>query len=533
MSEVYANILQALTVDLYNDIRYAVREYLQNAYDAIKQAKVEKIPQDDEYCVKIEIPKDNSFITIADNGIGMGRDLLLDYTSIGGGTKNSPEYAGHKGIGKLSGLRFFNEFRIITKTYGSTVGHELHWKCGEMMQAIFDNKELMKKTPYRDFISKYYSIKDIENLDKEKHYTQIQLIDIRDEFKPQLSERLVGGFIKQNCPVPFNQNHFNHSVHIEDWLGMDQSPISTYINEQVIYRYYNDGHLLVVPQLFEIKYNDQVHAKAWLSWIRDTAETIDDDMIRGIRFRCKGLCVGNDNLFTNNCLPTGSEFVAGWFTGEVIILDDSIIPSAARDRFIEGGNVNKFYSELRNKVGKELRLIANIRSEINGGGKAYNQIKANDSKGKVTLLSDLKNVSKRIKELEKYRAKDKYDFDFGIVEKLQNLLSEQEDHENDSDVKNAPQISNTIDKSPEEIIDKILELKEQQLNAFTPKSKSTKGEQIEQLKERVVSLSSGISIAPSVDAVEKILRIITKYLRKKEHSYSEDELREFIKNALH
>ena len=75
MTQVYANILESLTSGLYNEINFAVREYLQNAYDAIKSAKKEEIPEPEEgYSIDVQITNDNSIITITDNGIGMSRN---------------------------------------------------------------------------------------------------------------------------------------------------------------------------------------------------------------------------------------------------------------------------------------------------------------------------------------------------------------------------------------------------------------------------------------------------------------------------
>ena len=534
MGEVYANILETLTSGLYNDIKYAVREYLQNAYDAIIQAKSENLPLlDDTYCVNVEIPKNNKIITIADNGAGMDLALLMEYTSIGGGTKNSPEYAGHKGIGKLSGLRFFDDFLVISKVYGSTIAYELHWKCGEMMRVLIADKEKMKRTTYKDFISQFFTIREIEGEEKERHYTQIQLIDVTEEFKDQVSEERIGYFIKQNCPVPFYMDKFQHSDKIVKWLGKDLSFIDTFINEKVIYQFYNDDYSLTTPQLIEVKYDDQIHAKAWFSWIGNTAETIENDRIRGIRFRCKGLCVGDSNLFANNCMPRGRDQLANWFTGEIIVLDENIIPSAARDKFYEGEHVQRLFTELRKRIGKELSLIANTRSEINAAETDYNSIKKMENEGKIIPANRLKRISDRIKELERYKARDKYGFDFSIIQKLKMVLKDEEMREDDP--KNSPKndTDDTINEGPQTIIDRLLILKEQEVNAFSKKVKVNRQDQIEKLRQHVIDIPTNTKSIVSGDNLEMLLAVFIKYLKKRHYSYDEEELRVFLNNELH
>ena len=86
MSEVYANILEHLTSGLYNDIQFAVREYLQNAFDAIKEARLLGVSEPENgFCVEVTLTRNNRILTISDNGIGMDEDVLREYTSIGGG----------------------------------------------------------------------------------------------------------------------------------------------------------------------------------------------------------------------------------------------------------------------------------------------------------------------------------------------------------------------------------------------------------------------------------------------------------------
>lgn len=534
MSEVYANILETLTSGLYNDVKYAVREYLQNAYDAVKQANKEGLkPSDGEFHVKVDITNNNKIITITDNGIGMDKSILDEYTSIGGGTKDSPDYAGHKGIGKLSGLRFFDEFRVKTKIAGSTTAYALQWKCGKMIKILMTEKPAMKKIPYKQFITSYYYTQIFNEQNIDEHYTQVQLINVLDEFKEQVSESRIGNYIKQNCPVPYYEEYFRHADRIKSWMDDDIGFINTYINGKVIYQFYNDEQKLVEPKLVEIKYNDQIHAKAWYSWISDTAQTISDNTIRGIRFRCKGLCVGDNNLFANNCMPRGRGQFADWFTGEIVVLDEDIKPSAARDTFYEGASLKTFFTELRNKVGKDLSLIADIRSHISAAEKEYNEIRELGKAGKAIPASSVKSLTERRKDLEKDRAKDKFGFDFGIIENLQKLLVNEEDREIEKVKTTQGELENYEDKDQITIVDKMLKLKEEQVNTFSERVKAKKQIQIDQLRNMVINQAGKEKIVDSTsDQIKQISSIIVKYLKHKALPFEESEVTEFVKYEL-
>lgn len=533
MSEVYANILETLTSGLYNDVKYAIREYLQNSYDAIVQAKMDNLPMPEgPYCVNVEITKNNDTITISDNGVGMDRGLLEEYTSIGGGTKTSPEYAGHKGIGKLSGLRFFRDFKVITKVFGSTVGYEMHLKCGEMMRELITEKEKMKRTPYKEFIAKYYTISPVEGQEKERHYTQIQLIGVTNEFKDQVTEERIGDFIKQNCPVPFFRDRFKYADKITNWLGKDSSFIDTFINEKVIYQFYDDNFGLRSPQIIDLRFDDEVHAKVWFSWIDNTSEIIDNDDIRGIRFRCKGLCVGDDNLFANNCMPRGRSLLASWFTGEVIVLDENIIPSAARDKFYEGEHIKKFFTELKNTVGKELNIVAETRSAIISAERDHNSITKIKAEGKPVSSNHLRKINEDIKELERHKVKDKYSFDFGIIEKLKKILLDEENEGTGGDGSPGKKESEITGKNPQEILDRLLELKEQEVNAFSGRVKAKKQKQIEQVREQVAEYFASPNKQTSNIDFEMLLAAFIKFLINNHYPFDEKELRSFLADEL-
>jgi len=529
MTQVYANILESLTSGLYNEINYAVREYLQNAYDAIKTAKKDGISEPkDGYCINVEITNDNRIITIADNGIGMEESVLKEYTSIGGGTKHDPDLTGHKGIGKLSGLRFFNKFIVKTKQYNSQIGYGLVWDSGAMMRALLGDQQGMKQIPYIDFIEEFVHFNTFSCPDYEKdHYTQIQLIDVFDEFKSQLNEMAIGSFIKSAFPVPFYEEGFKLSKHINDWLGEDLSPVHTFINDKVIYQFYRDEDRLVPPLTYIIKYDDHTRAKVWISWIKNTSETIAKSDIKGIKFRCKGICVGDNNLFANNCMPPGRDQLANWFTGEIIVLDDEIRPSAARDRFYEGEASRRFYKEIKAKVGKKLSLLADIRSEISAASQDLYKWKNNEVKSKANFL---KNVEKRIRELKKHQTRKLYDFDFSIIDELSNLLEEEEV----TIIERIPQEESEIkslikEGNKKKLLKKVLKFKAEESNTASKKAKKIIKNNIDMITEALIGEEE--LTAENIE-LETILRVIKKYLDTNSIGYEEGQLREFISNEI-
>jgi len=535
MTQVYANILESLTSGLYNEINFAVREYLQNAYDAIKTARQQKIPEPEEgFFINVQITKDNQIVTITDNGIGMEESILREYTSIGGGTKNNPDLTGHKGIGKLSGLRFFENFTVKTKSYNSAVVHELVWNSGGMMRALFGDQEKIKKIPYIEFIKDYIAFSTFDCPGNEKeHYTHIQLIDVLDEFKSQLNEEKIGSFIKTSFPVPFYEEGFKLSKDINEFMGDTLVPVQTFINDKVIYQSHRDEDNLVTPLFYTIKYDDKIRAKAWISWIKSTSETISKSEIKGIRFRCKGICVGDNNLFANNCMPPGRDHLSNWFTGEVVVIDDDIRPSAARDRFYEGEESRRFFKEIKTKIGKDLSLLADIRSEISAAEQELSKWQKGQVKSKASFNTE---IEKRIRELEKHKKRNIYPFNFSIIEKLSNLLADEEKKE----IKKYPKEDPALDKlikngNKNELVQKMLKYKTDEINASSKKAKKVIKDNIKKISNAIVAETNNNetnSDSKNTAELEKILRIFKRYLEINSIEYDESKLKNFIAKEL-
>jgi len=522
---VYADILETLTSGLYNKIEYAVREYLQNGYDAIKEAKKLGIPEpEDGFLVKVSISANSKDLLIFDNGVGMSLDLLKRYTSIGGGSKNRIDFTGHKGIGKLSGLRFFDKFVVRTKQAGNTKCHELVWDSGDMLSTLSQQKEVVKQIEYHEFIEKYIAYNEYDGFDVSDHFTQIQLLDVMDDFSDHLTLEYVGNFIKRNCPVPFYESNFEYSKKLTEFITPDMDFYDTTINDRIIYQYYNDVHGLVEPITKIIKYDSQDRAKVWFSWIKDEAGNIEDSEIRGIRFREKGICVGTADIFHNHCMQRPFD---AWFTGEIIVLDNNITPNSARDGFIQGHDLNKFFKSLQEQVGKELSRIADIRSEINTARNDIKKINANIENSKPVTKADIEGLAKRRKSISRYANEHKsLPVDYNVIKEIDNLiqgLEKKDEKKLDDVVKNL----DYTETNAEELIGILLKSKEGELKSPTKAGCAKEKEICYKATEELVKR---ISKQPTQQQI--VVKIVTAILNKYNITVNENDIVTLYENEL-
>ena len=110
----YGSVLEALSSGLYPDKRHVIREFVQNAFDAVNDWK--KISGEQSLNpVEIRIQKPSIFI--ADRGIGMDENQAQIFRYLGYSTKDRNEDVGFRGIGKDSGIAVAEKIIVTTSRY--------------------------------------------------------------------------------------------------------------------------------------------------------------------------------------------------------------------------------------------------------------------------------------------------------------------------------------------------------------------------------------------------------------------------------
>ncbi len=137
------NLLPIIKKWLYSDSDIFIRELISNAQDAImKLKKLSSLGEcdiDDKYKIEVELDKDNSIITITDNGIGMTEEEVEKYinqVAFSGAEEFIKKYEdskdeksqiiGHFGLGFYSAFMAASEVEIDTLSYKEGE-NAVHW----------------------------------------------------------------------------------------------------------------------------------------------------------------------------------------------------------------------------------------------------------------------------------------------------------------------------------------------------------------------------------------------------------------------
>lgn len=190
------NLLPIIKKWLYSDSDIFLRELISNAQDAImKLKKLNSLGEaniDDKFEIKVELDKEQSIITISDNGIGMTEDEVEKYinqVAFSGAEEFVKKYEnekdeksqiiGHFGLGFYSAFMAASEVEIDTLSYieGSKAVHWISsggtdYEISESektdrgttitLHISEDSKEFLEFFKLREILNKYCSFLPIE-----------------------------------------------------------------------------------------------------------------------------------------------------------------------------------------------------------------------------------------------------------------------------------------------------------------------------------------------------------------------------------
>jgi molecular chaperone HtpG len=125
------DILEVLSSAMYVDPLAIYREFVQNAADAIDEARrVGLLASAEAGTVEIEIDIAKRTALIRDNGTGVpAAEFGMRMTAFGSSAKRGTNARGFRGVGRLSGIAYCQELLFRSRSAGESVVSELRWDC--------------------------------------------------------------------------------------------------------------------------------------------------------------------------------------------------------------------------------------------------------------------------------------------------------------------------------------------------------------------------------------------------------------------
>lgn len=355
MATIGKNILDNLTTGMYSDSRVIYREYIQNACDQIDLAEKMDILAQGEGQVDILIDNSKRYISILDNATGVKSESFIeDLGDIANSNKQIGQNKGFRGIGRLCGLAYCKTLKFKTSYLGESVASIMTCDAKKMREMLVENKKYTIDEIW-EAIVKY----DTKPEEEDKHYFEVEMIDINRENTDLLNEKRIKEYLNFVAPVPYKNTFILRSsiyAHARD-IGCVIDEYCVQINGQQIFKEYttkikeqSGANLKNYDDISKLEfkdfYDEDGHLLAWM-WYglsRFEKSIPKVNQMRGLRVRSGNIQIGNDDVVQNLFKENRGNY---YFVGEIFAEDDKLIPNSQRNYFNENETRVKFEDELR------------------------------------------------------------------------------------------------------------------------------------------------------------------------------------------
>ena len=370
---------------MYSQPLHCIREYIQNAYDSIREARRLTSLTAEEGEVRLLLDQDAERLTIQDNGTGLSPEAatvhLLD---IGKSAKartltGSDQNAGFRGIGRLAGISYCKRLRFETSVgdgrrctveFDAAGINRLTARGQEptgLVEAVTDNARIWEETE---------SVAD--------PYLKVTM-DGLGAASPFLDEKRLAAYLAQVAPVPFDPATWSFCEKITDIA--EGSAAGSSIEEIKVVICDADGHSRVdvrrpFKDVFQTKDGNAKNPRTvnvrdvtrlpvdrdddvgWWGWmgVHEMRGALADLPFAGLRIRMHNIAVGDEALVGE--LFTTRSF-SRWCFGEIHVTDLSLVPNSQRNDFEQTPSWRRLKERLREAaklLEKEIRRESTQRN---------------------------------------------------------------------------------------------------------------------------------------------------------------------------
>lgn len=368
------DVIESLTISMYDDCKFIYREYIQNSADQIDKAINEHLIKEGQGEIYIQIDSKSKTICIEDNATGIAQNQVLPILkNIAQSTKQRGVDKGFRGIGRLGGLAYCDRLVFETSFKGEPVKSILTWNATLLKKTINNRANKEHASDVIDLVTEYTSLPS----DIDEHYFKVSLIGVTNAELLNVYE--IKKYLSMVAPVPF-QRKFIYCSKIYEELVADGIKIDEYkivLNEEQIYKayvtkIYDIEDKAPTDEIKDIKFfKEKDDDGNWLYWgwygissFKGILKKINT--ARGIRLRKANIQVGDeDTLVRLHREDRGNNY----FIGEIHAFHRDLIPNARRDYFTENDTYGLFEKKLKSFFHSVLYKLYHYASDANSAAK--------------------------------------------------------------------------------------------------------------------------------------------------------------------
>lgn len=349
------DVLELLSTSMYVDPMTVYREYVQNAADAIDQARIAKLilPKQTGR-VEIALDPASRSIRIRDNGTGLPAETFVSrMCNLGGSLKRGTSSRGFRGVGRLAGLGYCQELLFRSRAPGEDRVSELRWDCRRL-------KSILRATDLQgdlsDLIREVVTVRHSSGSGSPSRFFEVELRGvIRHRNDRMLNKEEVEEYLSQVAPVPFAPSfRFGEDISAALRAHVELGELEIRINdsEKPIYRPHRNK--IEIEDGEYDKYEDiEIHevpgtdgGVAAIAWILHHGYSGGIPIragVKGLRLRSGNMQVGGHSLLEEHFLEPRFN---GWAVGEVHVVDKRLFPNGRRDNFDQNVHLDNVINHL-------------------------------------------------------------------------------------------------------------------------------------------------------------------------------------------
>ena len=357
------DVLEIVSGGMHVDPMSVYREYVQNAADAVDEARAARIiPAHELGRVDIALDQGTRTVRIRDNGCGLpfsefGRRLM----AIGGSAKRGGAARGFRGVGRLAGLAYAQEVVFRSRGSGEKDVSELTWDCRRLRAGL---REGPYDTSVAELVRDVTTIERTPTRDGPDGFFEVEMRGIVRLRNDRLMNPLaISQYLSQVAPVPFAPGfRFGRVISeaLAPYVDLGGLHIRVGDADEPIYRPHRNSVSVGgnVPlsfddiEVFELpRLNDGLSSIVWVLHHDYSGAIPPAALVKGFRLRAGDIQVGGHTLLDD--LFVEPRFNS-WTVGEVHVIDPRIVPNARRDDFEQ----NPHYYNLINHLSPIARDIS-------------------------------------------------------------------------------------------------------------------------------------------------------------------------------
>ena len=385
------NVIESLTLGMYDDSRFIFREYIQNSADQIDKAVAKGLLDNNQGEIHIDINLEEKSITIEDNATGIPQanvlPILLD---IAASTKEIGKDKGFRGIGRLGGLAYCDKLIFETSFRGEKTKSILTWDAA-LLKSIINNRK-----DQEDAVAVIKKITSFETRQaaSQDHYFKVTLLEVSNE--NLLDKQSVEDYLSMIAPIPFSTSfRFRNQIYKElKKEGIQLDEYKVFLNTEQLFKNYTTyiydregannksktDELIDIVFFKETDKNNNLLYWGWHGISELNRQMSSVNKARGLRLRKENIQIGDE--YTLVKLQREGRFNS-YFFGEIHAINKQLIPNARRDNFSENTAYKEFESKLKAFFHTHIYSVCRKASDINSAVK------------KIQDLQDMENIFKQ------------------------------------------------------------------------------------------------------------------------------------------